>query len=88
MKLSDLHEMQDFRNHSGHREELSDLVKRISDLDYKLLHHNNNTEAMREWEGYSENLLPPDEPYWSELSEDELDEAIEMAEEIIDRYNI
>ncbi len=88
MKLQELFEMQDFRKHSGHREEESDKLKEIGRLDDKLLNYNNNTKAMREWEDYSNNLLPQDDPYWDALEEYDLDDAINTAKQLIDRYNI
>jgi hypothetical protein len=64
------------------------LVKTIDTLD-RILSNSTKTpfKAAMEWERKSEELLG-DNNYWNELDNSELEEAIDVARSIIDKYNI
>ena len=64
------------------------LVKTIKKLD-NILSNSTKTpfKAAMEWERKSEELLG-DNNYWNELDNSKLEEAIDVARSIIDKYNI
>ena len=65
----------------------NDLVDRIGVLDDILMY---NRKAEREWEKISQNYLDDgfDAPYWSDLSDQELQAAIDDAESLMKKYRI
>ena len=65
----------------------NDLVDRIGELDDILMY---NRKAEREWEKISQNYLDDgfDAPYWSDLSDQELQAAIDDAESLMKKYRI
>ena len=65
----------------------NDLVDRIGELDDILMY---NRKAEREWENISQNYLDDgfDAPYWSDLSDQELQAAIDDAESLMKKYRI
>ena len=65
----------------------NDLVDRIGELDDILMY---NRKAEREWEKISQNYLDDgfDAPYWSDLSDQELQAAINDAESLMKKYRI
>lgn len=84
MILKELYEMQDWRNHSGNRSEVSNLVKQIDKLDQQLMSAPKDVE--NKWEEYTSRVLPEESPYWSELSDNEILSAIKYANKLIDGY--
>lgn len=73
---------------SGNRNySTNELVDRIGKLDKKLM---NNRRAEREWEDIVQNYLDGEEgsSYWTELSDRDLENAIQDAEHLMKKYRI
>ena len=84
------------RGSSNRRYNDNDLVDRAAELD-DIFQDSRNRRAIRDWEEYTEDLFGEyagdqdggtEDVYWADIPEDELQTAIDVGEDIMNRYKI
>jgi len=84
-----LHEMQDMRTHSGHRQ--SDdvsLLNQANEYDQYFMHDCPNNHAKREWNDFMDTMLDDEKQYLADLDDAELLYIIDSGQDLKIEYNL